>query len=262
MKKTMPFTYYISQSTIITGLVLLALGLSACNDSAADQPGNLIPDQSHMFFLNGGIYYSTNDVSRRWLDNKIVDLQGSKTPRLDQFDIDLHFVRMKHIVLNQLILDSMIYDRLGIDEQDAMAFYYAHPDSFRFDDSWAEVVHLGFLHFEDANTAARKLNANPAKRDSLLTGFNFDHQLVQLGHLPTVLNNAIFNLSLSKRFRGPIETEHGHHLVLVKKRFERGNLIPFSFVREQLIQTLAQANYSSTKSLILDSLYKDYYDQL
>ena len=87
----------------------------------------------------------------------------------------------------------------------------------------------------------------------MLSRYNYDHQIAYRHRLVPVLDQAIFPSPVDELL-GPLTSEYGHHLLLVKHHFAAGEATPLELVRKQIYNRLFQAQLALTRITILDSL--------
>ncbi len=156
-------------------------------------------------------------------------------------------------VVASLLIDSLLQRYIQIDPELIREYYINNIQDFKFQDSAAQVIHLGFYSLDTAKDAIEILRTSRSSRDSLLSLYNFDRHLVYRRRTIPVLDRAIFSAEID-RFHGPLVTDFGYHLVLVEHFYEQGHTIPFSLVRKNIYEHFFQQQLPLARSTILDSL--------
>jgi len=198
---------------------------------------------------------SLGETVEDWIDRRVL-LHHSGGSIIDWATLDARLGRARNQIAAQLLLDSLVYRSFLPSSEEIRQYYQDHQEDFIFSTNAAVVVHLAFLHLNDARDARQILQSGGLPVDSLLSSFNFDRQLVYHKRLLPSLDEAVFSSSESG-FRGPISSEFGFHLLRVEKLFVQGDSIPLELATIRIVDILFQQRLAITRAMVLDSLREE-----
>ena len=248
----------LARPVLAPGLFLAVLVLFACSRPAREQEPPLARVESRTVTsseLKQGSrlnYLSLGEAAERWIDEQVLLNYAQTSDLVDRHLLARRLQDHQQQLLAALLLDSLLLDAIHIDPERVREYYANNPVEFRFPEAAALIVHLGFVHSEDARAALGRLRAS-TDRDSVLAAYNFDRQLVVHRRLIPALDQAIF-AAPGDDVIGPIVSDFGYHLILVERRFRKEEAVPFTFVRRNIYERLFQLQLPLARSSILDSL--------
>ena len=197
-------------------------------------------------------YLSVGEAAERWIDQQVLLNFARTSDLVDHRALEDRLRDHQTQLLTTLLLDSLLLSMVNIDPERVREYYANNLREFSFPDDAALIVHIGFVHSEDARDAVRRLRVE-TQRDSLLSQFNFDRQLIIRHRLIPALDQAISAAELDQLV-GPIVSDFGYHLFWVERRFRKAETVPFAYVRREIYQRLFQLQRPLARSFILDSL--------
>jgi hypothetical protein len=227
------------------------------SDQVEDPPIARVEDASlTLDDLNKQTVYSNfsfGETAERWIDEQVLAQHAEKSGIIDSRSFITKLEDHERQLIAHILLDSLLRRHIQIDQEQLREYYANNLPEFQLPDEAALVIHIGFRRQEDANRALDMLNQSALERDSVLSQYNYDHQLVQRSRIVPVLSEEIFRADVD-RFYGPVETEFGYHVIMVERFFRLGETIPFILVRKQIFERLFQMRLPLARSAILDSL--------
>lgn len=238
---------------------MLALVALSCSTGDSDTAPLLARVENQTMTLesiyeqSGINFWSLGESTERWIDEQVLLNHASALSPADRRRFSRTLEAHQQLIRAQMVLDSLIRQRMQITDDDIGAYYEANAPDFQFTDDAAEVIHIGFLQLDAAHAAFESLGPGPPPADSLLNPYNYDHRLVYAQRLIPELDQAIFTPSVN-RLQGPVESEYGYHLFWVVRRFSAGQLIPLELVQTQIINHLFQQQLPLVRTAVLDSL--------
>lgn len=209
-----------------------------------------LDDLKEESYLN---YFSLGESAEYWIDEQVLLHHAKNSGFIDRSRLAARLNEHEQQVVASLLIDSLLQRYIQIDPELIREYYINNIQDFKFQDSAALVIHLGFYSLDTAKDAIEILRTSRSSRDSLLSLYNFDRQLVYRRRTIPVLDRAIFSAEID-RFYGPLVTDFGYHLVLVEHFYEQGHTIPFSLVRKHIYERFFQMQLPLARSTILDSL--------
>lgn len=198
-------------------------------------------------------YFSLGESAEHWIDEQVLLHHAKNSDFIDRSRLATRLNEHEQQVVAGLLIDSLLQRYIQIDPELIREYYINNIHDFQFQDSAALVTHLGFHRLDTAKEALEILRMSRSARDSLLSLYNFDRQLVYRRRTIPALDQAIFSAEID-RFYGPLVTDFGYHLVVVEHFYEQGHTIPFSLVRKHIYERLFQMQLPLARSTILDSL--------
>ena len=198
-------------------------------------------------------YFSPGEAAERWIDDQVLLEHAAISNLVDRKSITDRLQGHEQLLIAGLLLDSLLQDYIRISPEQIREYYANNLHDFQFRDAAALVLHIGFLRMADALEALEQLQGNATARDSILSHYKYDYQLVYRHQLIPVLDEAVF-LATAGPLYGPITSEFGYHVFLVERFFNEGDTIPFALVRKQIYERLFQIQMPLARSTVLDSL--------
>ncbi len=198
-------------------------------------------------------FYSRDEAARRWLESRILLEHAKRNGRVNRKALSVISDRNDEILTVQLLIDSLLIHTIRITEEDIQGYYAENQDQYLFKNRAALVLHIGYSFQEQADSTIERLRNLVGTPDSLLSTLNFDRQIVYLGRLIPVLDDAIFQ-ARANTYVGPVESDFGYHIFLVEHFFDKDESIPIELVTKQISQRLFEQRRSITRAAIIDSL--------
>lgn len=242
-------------------LLVITIGLYAtsCSLPETDQATPLARVENHsitrddLYDQSGINYISLGEITERWIDHQVLMHHAKRSSIVDQKILDNLVDEYRQRISAQLLLDALILRRTRITPDGARDYYYDNLQEFQFSGDAAEVVLISFQQLDDAQAAFLILNAATMLSDSVLSPYNYDHQIAYRYRLIPVLDEAIFSTPPGN-LQGPITSEYGYHLVQVIRHFSAGEPIPLELVRTKIFNRLFQRQLPLIRTTVLDSL--------
>ena len=239
--------------------LLLALPLAHCSQPARDQSPPIARVETQILTadeLAAGspmYYYSPGEAAERWVDDQVLNYHALRSGHVDRRKFDRLFKIYERQVLRGVLLDSLLLRHLRSVSWSPEAYYQAHPEEFRLTERAALVTHVGFPLAAQARAALDRLRSAPSSRDSLMSLYNFDRQVVRRSRLIPQLGTAIFAAQPGVLV-GLVTSPFGYHIFLVEQFYAKGESIPYPLVEKQIYERLFYQQLAPARSAILDSL--------
>ncbi len=238
---------------------ILGLLVTSCSAPETDQAAPLarVEDRSvtsdDLQDQSGIIYISLGEITERWIDNQVLMHHAKSSSIVDQKMLDRLVDEYRQRIVAQQLLDSLVFRRTRITPDGARDYYNDNLQEFQFSGDAAEVLLISFQQLDDAQEALRNLSAATTLSDSVLSPYNYDHQIAIRYRLIPVLDEAIFSAQPGNLL-GPLTSQYGYHLVQVIRHFSAGESIPIELVQTNIFNRLFQKQLPLIRTTILDSL--------
>ncbi len=251
--------------TILLSCALVAIFFTCNRNDQKTEEALARVDDNYLYIkelqLGDHLFQSSlGETVEDWIDREVL-LHHTGRSIIDWATLDARLGRARDQIASQLLLDSLVYRNFYPSSEEIRQYYHNHREEFIFSAEAAVVVHLAFLHLNDARDAWQLLQTSDLPVDTLLSGFNFDRQLVYHNRVLPSLNEAVFSSSESG-FRGPISSEFGFHLLRVEKLFALGDSIPLALATNRIVDILFQQRLAFTRAMVLDSLREEVYIEI
>lgn len=239
--------------------ITIGLYITSCTVPETDKSAPVARVENHSITRNelynkSGInYISLGEITERWINDQVLIHHARKSPFLDQRMLEQLVEEYRVRVSAQLLLDSLVLRRTRITPEGARDYYNNNLHEFQFSGDAAEVLLISFQQLDDAQEALRSLNTATMLPDSVLSTYNYDHQIAYRYRLIPVLDEAIFSAPPGNLL-GPLPSEYGYHLVQVVRHFSAGETIPRELVQTKLFHRLFQLQLPLIRTIVLDSL--------
>ena len=239
--------------------ITIGLYIASCTVPETDKSATVARVENHSITRNelynkSGINnISLGEITERWIDDQVLVHHARKSPFLDQRMLDQLVEEYRQRISAQLLLDSLVLRRTRVTPEGARDYYNDNLHEFQFSGDAAEVVLISFQQLDDAQEALRSLNTATTLSDSILSRYNYDHQIAYRYRLIPVLDEAIFSAPPGNLL-GPLQSEYGYHLVQVVHHFSAGETIPRELVQTKLFHRLFQMELPLIRTTVLDSL--------
>jgi hypothetical protein len=237
-------------------LVALLAGCSARNE-AEDQPIARVEDQtislSELKASTNLNIMSSGESAEDWINEAVLAYHAGRSDYFLGNALGKRLLSYQQRLLTNLYLDSLLSRRVFVHPETARAYYANNLDTYQFRDDAVIALLFGFRHIETAEAALAQLASSPANRDSILSIYHYDRQLVYRGQLLPLLEEAIFSATLNT-FAGPVKSDFGYHIFTVERFFKQGDTVPYAFVRKYIYEKLLQRQLPLAKMAVLDSL--------
>ena len=209
--------------------------------------------RNDLYDQTGINYISLGEITERWIDDQVLMHHARNSSIVDHRILDQLVQEYRQRISTQLFLDALILRQTRITRDGARDYYYDNLQEFQFSGDAAEVVLISFQQLDDAQEAFRVLNAATVLSDSLLSPYNYDHQIAYHHRLIPVLDEAIFSATPGNLL-GPLTSEYGYHLIRVIRYFSAGEPIPIELVQTNIVNRLFQKQLPVARTTVLDSL--------
>lgn len=238
-------------------LLMLLLASCAPNGGEADKPVARVEDRT---LSTSELKASTNlnisslgESAEDWINEAVLTHHAGESDYSlgEALEKRLHAYQQR--LLGNLFLDSLLANYTVVHPETARVYYANNIDAYQFQEDAAIVLLFGFRHLEAAESALSQLTSSRANIDSVMESYHYNQQLVRKGYLMPLLEESIFSAALNT-FSGPVQSEFGYHIFIVRRFFRQGDTIPYAFVRKNIYEKLLQRQLPLARLAVLDSL--------
>ena len=241
----------------VSCLLVLLLASCASKDGEADKPIARVEDRtvstSELKASTNLNIVSLGESAEDWINEAVLTHHAGESDYSLGEALEKRLQSYRQRLLASLYLDSLLAHRTVVHPETARVYYANNIDTFQFQADAAIVLLFGFRHLEAAESALSQLTSSRANIDSVMESYHYDQQLVQKGRLMPLLEEAVFSAALND-FTGPIKSEFGYHIFMVRRFFRQGDTIPYAFVRKNIYEKLLQRQLPLARLAVLDSL--------
>lgn len=243
---------------IVLGFII-GLYVISCSRPEIEEVAPLARVENHsitrddLYDQSGITYISLGEITERWIDDQVLMHHARNSSILDQKMLKQLVNEYRQRISAQLFLDSLVFRRTRITPDEVRDYYNNNLQEFQFAGDAAEVILISFQQLDDVQEAFLSLNAATMLSDSVLSPYNYDHQIAYRYHLIPLLDEAIFSAPPGSLL-GPLTSEYGYHLVQVIRHFSVGETIPINLVQTHIYNRLIQKQLPLIRITVLDSL--------
>ena len=191
-------------------------------------------------------------IIESWINNNIA-LEASKNIGLDK---DFSLIKQRDSYFEKLLISSFfeteLSERVNITSDDMRDYYKKNSKSFTRNNDGVYVEQYLVNSYADGEKLQKDISLNKINHTKKNPPYTLSHGHIKRGVLEGEIDDDIFRKK--KKLIGPTRTHHGIYVFKILNLYEKGDVLGFDEVYDEIYQRLYKSKLSKMKIFLIDSL--------